>query len=171
MFNKAFERVIVHEGGFQKMRHDRGNWTSGKVGKGALKGTKFGLSAMSYPLLDIENLTIEQAKAIYFEDWWLPLNMDRFHQSMQYQLFDAAINHGSYSAIRMMQRAAGVNDDGIIGPITLAAVNKMDINDLVMRFISQRIQVFVRVPTFARFGKGWMNRISKNLEFAAEDRL
>ena len=47
MFDKVFNRVIGHEGGFQNMHHDRGNWTGGKVGEGELKGTKFGLSAMT----------------------------------------------------------------------------------------------------------------------------
>ena len=69
MFNKVFDRVIGHEGGFQADPKDRGNWTSGVVGQGELKGTKFGLAAMTYPHLDIKNLTVDQAKAIYFEDW------------------------------------------------------------------------------------------------------
>lgn len=169
MFDKVFNRVIGHEGGFQKMHHDRGGWTSGKVGEGELKGTKFGLSAMTYPDLDIENLTVEQAKAIYFEDWWLMLKMNRFRPAMQYQLFDAAINHGSHSAIRMLQRAIGVKDDGIIGGQTIAAKDEMDINDLLMRFIAQRVRFFVKCKTFDEYGKGWMNRMAGNLEIAAED--
>lgn len=40
-FNTVFDRVLGHEGGFQNMKSDRGNWTSGKVGVGTLKDTKF----------------------------------------------------------------------------------------------------------------------------------
>lgn len=169
MFHKVFDRVIGHEGGFQKMHNDRGNWTSGIVGQGELKGTKFGLSAMTYPTTNIEALTVDEAKMIYFYDWWRQLNMDRFHQSMQYQFFDAAINHGAHNATKMIQRAVSVNDDGIIGPMTLAEVNKMDINDLLMIFIAERIKFFTQVATFDKYGKGWMNRMAKNLELAAED--
>ena len=39
MFEKSFGRVFRNEGGFQKDPKDRGNWTSGKVGVGELKGT------------------------------------------------------------------------------------------------------------------------------------
>ena len=97
------------------------------------------------------------------------LKMNRFRSAMQYQLFDAAINHGSNNAIKMLQRAIGVKDDGIIGGQTIAAKDEMDINDLLMRFIAQRIRFFVKCKTFDQYGKGWMNRMAGNLEIAAED--
>jgi lysozyme family protein len=168
-FDKCFERVIGHEGGFQNMHDDRGNWTTGVVGKGTLKGTKFGISAMSYPQLDIENLTVEAAKSFYFYDWWMPLSMNNFKPAMQYQMFDAAINHGRVSATKMLQRAVGVNDDGIIGSLTLAAKDKMELNDLLMLFIAERIAFFTQVKTFDLYGKGWMNRMALNLKLATED--
>lgn len=151
------------------MPEDRGNWTSGKVGSGELKGTKFGLSAMSYPSLDIESLNTTQAKAIYFEDWWTPLKMERFHPAMQYQMFDAAINHGARNAARMLQRAIGVKDDGFIGAITIAEKNKIEANDLIMLFIAERISFFTKVSTFDLYGKGWMNRMAENLKLASKD--
>ena len=151
------------------MHGDRGNWTSGIVGVGVLKGTKFGVSAMSYPSIDIEGLTVEAAKIIYFNDWWSPLKMDYLSFAMQYQMFDAAINHGRVSATKMLQRAIGANDDGFIGPVTIAAKNKVDINDLLMLFISERITFFTQVKTFDLYGKGWMNRMSLNLKLATQD--
>lgn len=45
MFNKFLERVIEHEGGYTDNPKDPGNWTGGEVGKGELKGSKYGLSA------------------------------------------------------------------------------------------------------------------------------
>ena len=168
-FDKSFDRVIGHEGGFQKMHDDRGNWTSGVVGEGELKGTKFGLSAMSYPLIDIENITVEYAKVIYYKDWWLPLRMNRFKPVMQYQMFDAAINHGASNAAKMLQRAVGVKDDGDIGPLTIAAKNKIEVEDLPMLFIAERILFFTKVKTFNLYGKGWMNRMAENLKLATED--
>ena len=64
-FDQAFERLIGHEGNFTNDKDDRGNWTTGIIGKGQLKGTKYGISAMTYPQLDIKNLTLDQAKQIY----------------------------------------------------------------------------------------------------------
>jgi lysozyme family protein len=168
-FDKCFDRVIGHEGGFQNMHDDRGNWTRGEVGKGTLKGTKFGISAMSYPKLDIENLTLSLAKAIYLSGWWIPLQMDNFKPAMQYQMFDAAINHGRVSATKMLQRAIGVTEDGVIGPLTLKAKNEIEPNDMIMLFIAERIAFFAQIKTFDLYGKGWMNRMALNLKLATQD--
>ena len=169
MFNKSFDRVFTNEGWFQDDPNDRGNWTSGRVGEGELKGTKFGIAAMTYPDLDIRNLTKEDAREIYRQDWWNALGMDSFRTAMQYQMFDAAVNHGMYQATRMLQRAAGVVDDGIIGPITWRRVHKTDLNDLLLRFLGERLKFMSHIRTWDNYGRGWARRIAHNLAFAAED--
>ena len=78
MFDVIFDRVLGHEGGFQADPRDRGNWTGGEVGKGELKGTKYGLAAMTYHELDIPALTLAEAKAIYRRDWWDGLKMSQW---------------------------------------------------------------------------------------------
>ena len=168
-YDDAFARVIGHEGKFQADYHDRGNWTSGVIGQGNLKGTKYGISAMSYPNLDIRNLTLEQAKDIYYRDFWKRVHGEELHDAIAYQLFDAAINHGIGNAIRMLQRAVDVADDGRVGPLTLGAVRKTDVNDVLMKFNAQRIRFFTRISTFNRYGRGWMNRVADNLNYAADD--
>lgn len=169
MFDLAFERVVLHEGGFQNDPHDRGNWTTGKIGQGELKGTKYGISSMTYPHLDIENLTEEQVRAIYFEDWWQALGMERFRPAMQYQLFDAAVQHGWHRAVKTLQQAVGAKEDGIIGPKTLGLVRNTELNDLLMQFISARIDYYTSLDTFMMYGKGWMRRIAAVLRIAALD--
>ena len=168
-FETTFSRTIGHEGKFQANPKDRGNWTSGKEGVGELKGTKWGLAAMTYPHLDIANITLEQAKEIYFNDWWLKLKMDYWPNVMKYQIFDAAFNHGTGRANQFLQYAARVKDDGVIGPKTIAAVNKADPNDLVLRFLAKRLRYFTEVKTWAEFSKGWSLRVAQCLEYAAED--
>lgn len=169
MFDKSFGRVFGHEGRYQRLYSDRGNWTSGRVGVGKLKGTKFGISAMSYPELDIKNLTMEQAREIYHRDWWVKLRMDKFLPAVSYQMFDAAINHGMYNATRMIQRAVGVKDDGIIGPVTFGKVVAYDLNDLLFRFLAERIEFMTHIRTWNDYGKGWSRRIAGNLRYAATD--
>jgi lysozyme family protein len=118
-FNEAFEKLIGNEDGYQDNPNDRGNWTSGVIGIGELKGTKYGISAMSYPYLDIKNLTLEQAKEIYRRDFWGRFAALKLADGIQFMLFDAAVNHGPGNAVRMLQRAAYVIDDGHIGPVTM----------------------------------------------------
>lgn len=169
MFDTVFDRTIGSEGGFQADRRDRGNWTSGEVGKGELKGTKYGLSAMTYPDLDIKDITLQQAKDIYRRDWWDKLGMERWPKAMQFQMFDAAFNHGSGRANQFLQYAVGVTQDGKIGPATMAAVNATDANDIVMRFLAKRLRYFTEVKTWDAYSRGWARRVADCLEFAAED--
>lgn len=168
-FLQAFDRVIGHEGGFQKMYGDRGNWTTGVVGKGVLRGTKWGISAMSYPTLNIEALTREDAKRIYWKDWWLSLGMQAFTRALSYQMFDAAINHGIGNATRMLQRAVSVDDDGVVGPITKGAVAKTEAGDMMLQFLAERLEFMTKIATWDSYGRGWARRIVENMRYAAED--
>lgn len=168
-FDTCFERVIGHEGGFQKKREDRGNWTSGKVGVGILKGTKYGISALAYPAMDIENMTLQQAKEIYWRDWWQPLRMDNMPKVMRFQMFDGAINHGMFASTQMLQRAVGAKDDGKIGPITIGIIAAQDHNDTVMAYLAERLDYMANASTWAIFGKGWARRIANNLRIATKE--
>ena len=169
MFDVIFDRVLGHEGGFQADPRDRGNWTGGEVGKGELKGTKYGLAAMTYPELDIQALTLAQAKAIYRRDWWEGLKMTQCSKAMQYQMFDAAFNHGIGRANQFIQWAAGVAQDGKVGHVTRAAVAAMDVNDLLFRFLAKRLRYFTEVKTREAYSRGWSRRVAQCLEYAAED--
>lgn len=168
-YDEAFARVIGHEGKFQNHYHDRGNWTSGQVGIGELRGTKYGISAMSYPKEDIKNLTLERAKEIYHEDFWLRVRGDLLPNAIAYQLFDAAINHGIGNAIRMLQRAVGVADDGQLGPRTRDAVYEKSTDDVLKLFLAERLEFFTRLSTWEQFGKGWARRVAENMRYAAYD--
>ena len=170
-FDKAFDRLIGHEGKFTADPRDDGNWTGGKQGRGELKGTKFGIAANTYPHLDIKNLTVEQAKAVYREDFWDVIG--KAHESIKFQLFDAAVNHGRGNAIRILQRAVQVADDGAWGPRSQAALDGMQNlrghNDVLLRFIGYRFKFWASLAKFDQFGRGWTNRGADNLLFAAED--
>lgn len=168
-FDEAFKRLIGHEGGYSTDRRDPGNWTGGRVGVGTLKGTKFGLAANTYPNLDIKNLTLAQAKAIYKKDWWDKLGADGMHSAIVFQLWDFAINAGKSRAIKELQQAVGVPADGIIGPQTLAAVNEHDLNDVILSLTAERLKFYTSLSTFKTYGKGWTNRVADNLKYAAQD--
>lgn len=168
-YDEAFARVIGHEGKFQNDPNDRGNWTTGKIGVGQLKGTKYGISAMSYPDEDIVNLTIERAKFLYKRDFWDRVSGDHLHAALVYQLFDAAINHGIGNAIRILQRAVDVADDGAMGDVTHQAIKDRGTDDVLKLFNAKRIRFFTKLSTFKLYGAGWMNRVALNLEYAADD--
>jgi lysozyme family protein len=166
-FNTAFDRLISSEGGYSDDSRDLGNWTGGKVGVGELKGTKYGIAAHAYPYLDIRNLTLAQAKEIYYRDFWSIIG--EAHPSIKFQLFDAAVNHGHPNAIRMLQDALRVAPDGQWGKVSQAALDAMETNDVLLRFVAYRLKFWAKLKVFDVYGRGWTNRGADNLLHAAED--
>jgi lysozyme family protein len=168
-FDTAFDRLIGHEAGYSTDKRDPGNWTGGRVGVGALHGTKFGIAANTYPDIDIKNLTIEQAKSIYHRDWWLKTGADEIDGAIVFQMWDFAVNAGMSTAKRALQRAVGVADDGQFGPRTIAAVKAKSVTDVILRFNSERLRFYTSLSTWPTYGKGWTNRVAGNLNYASED--
>lgn len=168
-FNLAFDRLIGHEGGFTDDRRDRGNWTSGIIGQGQLRGTKFGISAMSYPDLNIRALTVDEAKQIYHRDFWTKIHGTEIPDGVAFQLFDFAVNSGITTAIRYYQRALDVADDGIFGPTSLKAAKAMSESDQIMRINALRLDFMRKLSTWPTYGKGWAGRIVNNLLYGARD--
>ena len=167
-FDRAFEILVdpQHEGGYSVDPNDRGNWTGGQKGVGLLKGTKYGVSAMSYPGEDIANLTLTRAKQIYARDFWGPAGCDAVADIVKYQLFDLAVNAGPVTAIKMMQRAVGAVDDGILGPKTLQRLQSAGDAWLLRRLQAAAIRHYTSLPTWPAYGKGWVSRLATNMENA-----
>lgn len=153
-FDQAFDRLIGIEAGY----------TSGKGDPGG--ETKYGISKRSYPSLDIKNLTLEDAKAIYLRDFWQTVEA---HDAIKFQVFDFAVNSGISTAIRYLQRAVGAADDGHWGPVSASKLAAMDLNDVLMRFIAERLDFWRKLSTWPTFGGGWAGRAATDLRFAAQD--
>lgn len=162
-------RIVGHEGGFSDNRLDPGNWTGGIVGRGALKGTKFGISAGSYPDLDIERLSMAEAVFIYQRDYVRPLHLGRYRDGVAFQLLDFGVNAGPGRAIRCLQKALGVSTDGVVGPLTLAALDARSEGDVIMLLLAERIDFLTYRRNWADAGKGWMRRVADNLRYGAAD--
>ncbi len=156
-FDEFIGRVLSHEGGYVNDPRDPGG------------ETKFGIAKRSYPHIDIRNLSRESAVAIYRRDFWDRVQGEKLPRALAFQALDAAVNHGIGNAVRWMQRAAGVADDGVIGPMTLAAVSRADRADLVLLFNAERLAFYTKLSTFDAFGRGWINRVAGNLRYAAGD--
>ena len=114
-------------------------------------------------------MTREQAYKIYYSAFWLRYQCDKMPEAVAYQFFDAAVNHGLGNASRMLQRAVGVVDDGVIGNMTIAAIKKMAISDVIMRLNAERLEFYCKLSTFTTFGKGWVRRVAGNLKYGAID--
>lgn len=163
VFERAFRIVIGQEGGFTGNPADPGNWTGGACGRGACRGTKYGVSAASYPALDIANLTLEAAAAIYRRDYWDRVEGDRLPPPLALLVFDAAVNNGVGRAVRWLQVAVGAAPDGVLGPATLAAIRGRAGQGaaLLAEFQAQRLTFMAGLPTWRVFGLGWARRLCR----------
>jgi lysozyme family protein len=150
-FDQAFEKLLGHEGGYVDNRADPGG------------ETKFGISKRAYPGEDIRNLTLERAKAIYLRDYWGPAGCDAMPDAVRLQVFDMAVNSGVKAAIKALQKATGETPDGVLGPLTLQAVQSMPAARLVARFNGARLALMAELPQWPSFGRGWARRIASNL--------
>lgn len=150
-FDASFERLIGHEGGYVDNPADPGG------------ETKYGISRRSYPGEDIAGMTLERAKQIYLRDYWGPAGCDAVPDALRCDLFDMAVHAGVRSAVRCLQRAAGADVDGILGPRTLLAAQSMPSARLLARFNGSRLAALTELPTWPAFGKGWSRRIAANL--------
>lgn len=121
--------------------------------------TQFGISKRSYPKENIKALTRERAIELYRRDYWDKPGCDKLPPKLAVALFDCAVNQGAGIAPQLMQRALGVNADGIIGPITAAAAAKADQDDAVIQFIGWRLRRYAFTANASTFMRGWANRV------------
>jgi lysozyme family protein len=154
-FDEAFNRLIDSEGGYVNNPNDPGG------------ETRFGISKRSYPDVDIKNLTQNQAASIYLRDFWNPLG--DADPAVKFQVFDFAVNSGIQTAIRKLQSAIGVADDGHWGPVSAAKMAAMDRNDVLMQFIAARLIFWTKCSAWPTMGAGWVSRGAHMLQYAAKD--
>jgi lysozyme family protein len=155
-FERAVKRVLEFEGGYSNDPADAGG------------ETKFGISKRAYTNVDIKNLTVEDAKLIYYRDFWEPqVYMDFESVELAEKVFDLAINVGSSKAHLLLQRALRavgnpVKEDGILGKITLAAVNFANETALLAALRSEAAGYYRSIVTKnasqSKFINGWLKR-------------
>ena len=155
-FEKAFAYVIQNEGSYVFDKNDPGG------------ETKFGISKRSYPALNIKDLTLEEAKKIYYRDYWIRRRFEEISSDLiATQVFDFSVNLGIRASVIVLQRAlrsVGINvqEDGLMGPQTLYAVSSSDLRCLLAAIKSEAAgyyrQIVAKNPSQQKFLKGWLNR-------------
>jgi lysozyme family protein len=145
--------------------NDRGNWTGGAVGVGKLTGSRFGLSSMTYPLLDKETLTAAGAEAIYLADFWIKYRIADLPPQVRFLVYSCDVNSGPGNGARWLQTAIGVQGiacggvDGSIGDRTVAGAAKADPHLLAREISAQRLFTVSSAAIFAQDRLGLSRRI------------
>lgn len=153
IWNSAFELLLANEGGLVDDKNDSGGLT------------KYGISKKAYPKLDIDNLTIEQAKDIYYRDYWGRCKCDYLPDALSVAVFDYAVNSGTIKAIKSLQMALGVTVDGIIGNQTIGAANRVPLGPVVESIHTERLNFLRSLKNWKRYGNGWGSRVNRVKEY------
>ncbi len=92
-FDRAFELTVGLEGGYTNDPKDPGG------------ETKYGISKRWNPDVDIKNLTVDQAKAIYLKRYWTPCGCDSLPYPVDCLTFDRSVLYGPADAIAWAKTA------------------------------------------------------------------
>jgi lysozyme family protein len=152
-FLLVVKKVIDHEGGDVNDPQDPGG------------ETKYGISRRSYPSLNIRELTLEKALAIYWRDWWIAF---RYAAIKPYpiaaKVFDLAVNIGPAKAHKFLQEAVNTTSpqiikiDAVLGPITLNTINgHANIGFLLAEFKLAAVEYYL-VLDKPKDLSGWIRR-------------
>ena len=180
-FYAAVEKILDVEGGYQNHESDRGNYNaydSGgnyvpykeRPGRTLRVGTNRGISAALYSRLmgrevsadEIKAITRQEAVAIYKKYFWDTIRGDEIkNQRLAELIFDAKVNQTA--GMNLMDNSLAV--DGVVGPLTLRAINKANVARLYNAFLKARAKLYRRIaevdPTQKEFLNGWLNRLKK----------
>lgn len=108
----------------------------------------------------MKDLPWRTAMDIYTKNYWAPIKADQLPDALRFHVFDAAVNSGPGQAVKWIQRAAGITQDGLIGPQTISAASRVT----PAQYSAIRLRFMTDLATWPTFGKGWARRIADNLE-------
>jgi lysozyme family protein len=155
-FDTAFGKLLGHEGDFSDHPDDPGGKT--RFGVTEAVAREVGYKG------DMRELSLDLAKRIYRDRYWNAVRADELPAGIRYAMFDAAVNSGPGQAVRWLQRAVGVPDDGALGPRTLAAAGALSADAVRMKLLAQRLRFMSNLPNWPAFSRGWARRICDLME-------
>jgi lysozyme family protein len=167
-FGQALVKVLENEGGFFH-NQETGEVVNRGVTLDTLRGLGFLRStgpATPADVAFVQALSMGQTASIYRLQYWDKLELDKItSQDVAAKIFDLSVNVGTVQATKFVQRAVGVRDDGVLGPVSLAAINKANPAALLslIRWEASKFyrDVAAAHPDLAPNLAGWLARLEK----------
>lgn len=164
-FRQCLKHILAFEGGNDDDPRDPG----GRTGQGITQSeyTKW-LAEKGKPNRDVWDMPDRDRDAIYLEKYWDITGLDRFPLPIAFLMFDTSVLNGVSYARKLAQRVVGVRQDGLIGPISTAALNAVDKETFINRFQELRREYLKTRKAWPTYGPGWYNRMTKVEKIAAQ---
>jgi lysozyme family protein len=117
--------------------------------------------SVGQPIQSVKLISKTEGYTIYQTNYWQPY-CPQLPVGLDLSFFDSAVNMGVSEAIRIIQFALSINDDGVWGPITSGAVkNIIDVSNVITAFTKRRQAVYESFSGFQYFGQDWTRRTSE----------
>ena len=162
---KLAPHILKFEGGFINDPDDLGGATNKGVCYKTYKLYRQ-RKKLSVPTIeDLKNITNEEFTDILKSMYWDACRADKIEsQSVANAIVDWAWHSGTITAVKEVQKSLGVESDGIVGNITLSAINSQSPLPLFGKIQQARIDYIERIcnsrPANNKFKNGWFNRIN-----------
>lgn len=164
-YKLAYSLIRESEGGYsnRSKKHDPGGETNYGVTKATYDAYR---KRKGLPLQSVKFITEDEVYEIYSYEYAKPVRFNDLPAGIDYFVFDTAVHSGTYWAARLLQRAVGAAEDGIIGSKTLAAVGAMPAGHLILKLRDVRLRYMKSLPNWKHNANGWTNRINKVVKAA-----
>ena len=98
----------------------------------------------------VENFYLEN----YWNKWFQQFNV----QMLANSVFDMKINAGPSVAVHLLQRMLGVKQDGLLGPVTVTAVNRANPKNVVSDYAHARCLYYTGIDETPQDHESWTRR-------------
>ena len=175
-FYQAIERTMAFEGGWSDDPDDRGGQTTYGITEGTWKSFRDRGVWKGAPLpIDVAQITREHAIWVYLHFYWDSIRLGDLQSGIiASRVFDCGVNCGTGRAVKLLQQAHNaivpdgwgeLKTDGIMGSITLRAVNRLSDKyeqALLGAFNAMRFNYYATIiqntASQRKFVRGWASR-------------
>ncbi|PRX27675.1 putative peptidoglycan binding protein [Orenia metallireducens] len=161
-FEKAFQKILQFEGKYSDDKDDRGGKT--KYGISETIARESGYQG------EMKDLTLDQAKGIYYQNYWVNLNYHKIKAiDIAIECFEQAVHIGPKRATSNLQLAYNllteqeIEVDGIVGSNTLKGVNNSAYGFELLQLLNilqgeRYISICKADKSQKKFIRGWLKR-------------
>jgi lysozyme family protein len=173
-YNEALTKLLENEGVYDNDPTDSGGETVMGISRNNFPNLKLWVfvdalkTRTDFPdCISWDKQILDLVNNFYRENFWDKIWGDKIlDQDKAFSLFDFAVNTGVGTSLKIAQRALNLNDDGIMGAMTLSGVNNAFDGEFWAKFAVEKIKHYTIIvdkrPEKIKFYKGWIKRAIKN---------